>query len=66
MVGWYHRLNGHESEQALGDGEGQGSLPSFSSWGCRESDTTVRLDNNNMGLEKSPGEVNPRIAINKS
>ena len=26
MVGWYHQLNGHESEQALGDGEGQGSL----------------------------------------
>ena len=26
MVGWYHRLNGHESEQTLGDSEGQGSL----------------------------------------
>ena len=26
MVGWHHRLNGHEFEQALGDGEGQGSL----------------------------------------
>ena len=26
MVGWHHRLNGHESEQAPGDGEGQGSL----------------------------------------
>ena len=26
MVGWYHRLNGHESEQTSGDGERQGSL----------------------------------------
>ena len=33
MVGWHHRLNGHEFEQALGDGEGQGSQASCSSWG---------------------------------
>ena len=26
MIGWHHRLNGHESEQTLGDGEGQGSM----------------------------------------
>ena len=26
MVGWHHRLNGHEFEQPLGDGEGHGSL----------------------------------------
>ena len=26
MVGWHHRLNGHEFEQTLGDGDGQGSL----------------------------------------
>ena len=32
MVGWHHRLNGHEFEQALGDGEGQGSLASCSPW----------------------------------
>ena len=49
MVGWHHRLNGHEFEQAPGDGEGQGSLPSCSPWGCKESDTTERLDDNNMG-----------------
>ena len=40
MVGWYHRLNGHEFEQTLGDGEGQGSLECCSWWGGRESDTT--------------------------
>ena len=44
MVGWHHRLNGHEFEQAQGDGEGQGSLPCCSPWGHRESDTTERLN----------------------
>ena len=43
MVGWYHRLNGHESEQVLGVGEGQGSLVCCSPWGCKESDTTEQL-----------------------
>ena len=38
-VGWHHRLNGHEFEQTLGDGEGQGSLVCSSPWGCIESDT---------------------------
>ena len=35
MVGWHHRLNGHEFEQAPGDGEGQGSLTCSSPWGRR-------------------------------
>ena len=35
MVGWHHRLNGHEFEQALGVSDGQGSLVCFSSWGRR-------------------------------
>ena len=38
MVGWHHRLNGHEFEQAPGDGEGQGSLACCSPWG-RQSRT---------------------------
>ena len=41
MVGWHHRLSGHEFEQALGDGEGQGSLACCSPWGLKELDTTV-------------------------
>ena len=45
MFGWHHRLNGHEFEQALGDGEGQGSLKCCSPCGCKESDTTKRLNN---------------------
>ena len=45
MVGWHHRLNGHEFEQALGDGEGQGSLVCCSPWGCKELDTIELLNN---------------------
>ena len=39
MVGWHHWLNGHELEQTLGDGEGQGSLVCCSPRGLKESDT---------------------------
>jgi len=35
MVGWHHRLNGHESEQTLGDSEEEGSLVCYSPWGHR-------------------------------
>ena len=38
MVGWHHQLDAHESEQAPGDSEGQGSLACCSPWGCKESD----------------------------
>ena len=44
MVGWHHRLSGHEFEQTLGDGEGQGSLASCSPWGHKVSDTTEWLN----------------------
>ena len=40
MVGWRHRLYKHEFEQALGVGDGQGSLTCCSHWGHIESDTT--------------------------
>ena len=40
MIGWHHRINGHESEKALGDNEGQRSLACCSAWACKESDTT--------------------------
>ena len=45
MVGWHHRLNGHEFEQAPGDGEGQGSLVCCGPWGRKELDTSERLNN---------------------
>ena len=44
MVGWYRQLNGHEFEQALSVGDGQGGLACCSSWGRKESDTTERLN----------------------
>ena len=44
MVGWYHRLNGHEFEQTPGVGDGQGGLACCSPWGRKESDTTERLN----------------------
>ena len=40
MVGRHHRLNGHEFEQALGDGDGQESLACCSPWGLKVSETT--------------------------
>ena len=49
MVGWHHRLNGHEFEQTAGDSEGQGSLACCSPWGHKELDTTENwiISNNN-------------------
>ena len=47
MVGWHHRLSGHEFEQTLGDSEGQGRLACCSSWGCKGSDTTEQQKKNN-------------------
>ena len=44
MVEWHHQLNGHEFEQALGVGDGQGNLVCCGRWGRKESDTTERLN----------------------
>ena len=44
IVGWHHRFNRHEFEQAPGDGKGQGSLVCCSPWGHKESDTTEGLN----------------------
>ena len=44
MVGWHHRRDGHEFEEALGVGEGQGRLACCSQWGCKELDPTERLN----------------------
>ena len=43
IVGWYHRLSGHEFEETLGVGDGRGSLVCCSPSGCKESDSTERL-----------------------
>ena len=39
MVGWHHRFDRHDCEQALGVGKGQGRLACCSPWGHKESDT---------------------------
>ena len=44
MVGRHHWLNGHEFEEALGIGDGQGNLEFCSSWGLNELDTTEQLN----------------------
>ena len=44
MVGWHHRLNGHEFEETPGVGGGQGGLACCSPWGCKESDMTELLN----------------------
>ena len=56
MVGWHHPLDGHEFEQALEDGEGQGSLVCCSPWGCKELDMTEQLNNNSNKLNTLTGE----------
>ena len=49
MVGWHHQINGHEFEQALGDGEGQGSLVCCSPRGHKELDMTEQLNSSFIG-----------------
>ena len=52
MVGWHHRLDGHEFEQAPGLGDGQGGLACCGPWGCKESDTTEQLNNSKVNKEQ--------------
>ena len=47
IVRWHHWLNGHEFEQTLRDSEGQKSLTCCSSWGCKESDMILKMNNKN-------------------
>ena len=51
MAGWYHRLDGHEFEQALGVGDGQGGLACCSPRGLEESDTTWLLNNSSLSSD---------------
>ena len=54
MVGWHHRLDGHEFEQAPGVGDGQGGLVCCNPWGRKELDTTEQL--NWMSEKRGKGE----------
>ena len=47
MVGWHHRLNGHEFDQVLAIDEGQEILGCYSPWDCKEQNMTEQLNNKN-------------------
>ena len=59
MVGWHHLLNGHEFEQAMGVGDGQGRLACCSPWGHKESVKTERLE----WTELNSTEANTRVVF---
>ena len=54
MVGWHHWLNGHEFGWAQGADDGQGGLACCGSWGCKETDTTERLNWTELNSYFSP------------
>ena len=54
MVGWHHRVNGHEFEQTAGDGRGQRSLTCHSPWGHKEQNTAEQLNNSICFLTAFP------------
>ena len=56
MIVWHHWLDGHEFEQVLGTGDGQGSLVCCSPWGCKESDMTEQLNWTEQHVRKEKTE----------
>ena len=50
MVGWHHRLDAHEFEQAPEVGDGQGGLVCCSPWGCKELDVTEQLKGTELNI----------------
>ena len=66
MVGWHHRLDRHEFEQALGAGEGHGSPACCSPGACKQSDTTEQLSTAHVLAIPKPRSLQSRIEqINK-
>ena len=63
-VGWHHRLDGHEFEQAPGVGNGHGSQACCSPQGCKESDTTEWLNNNDRKCASWISKVLTYLHIN--
>ena len=54
LVGWHHRLDGHEFEQVPQVGDGQGGLVCCSPWSYKESDMTYQEKQQQHGVKKSP------------
>ena len=57
MVGWHHQLDGHESEQIPGDGEGQGGLACCDSWGFKESDILLVIHGDKCKKQSHAGSA---------
>ena len=66
MVGWPHRLNGHEFEQTPGDGEQQGSLVCCSPWGRKGLDTTEQLNDSKDELKIQSPLMQLTLTVNKA
>ena len=64
MVGWHHRLTGHEFEQTQGDSEGQGSLACCNPCGHKELDTTEWLNSNDGNRILLFSSRNKRVSLN--
>ena len=63
MVGWYYWLNGHEFEQAPGDGDGQGSVACYSPWGHKKLDMIERLKNTVILTSKERNRKSKMLSI---
>ena len=64
MVGWHHRLHGHEFEQTPGVTEGQESLACCNPWSLKESDMTEWLNNNNNKWWTQSLRPGARVLVN--
>ena len=62
MVGCHHRLNGHEFAKTPGDSR-QGSLECCSPWGCKELNTTERLNNNSKRIHSRDFPGSPGLGL---
>ena len=66
IVGWHHRLDGHESEQAPGVGDGQWGLAWCGPWGRKESDMTERLTwTEKILIQQTLGNRAPPVLVGK-
>ena len=63
IVGWDHQLNGHEFEQTLGDGEGQGSLEYCSPWYCKVLDMSEGLSNKKVNYRRPEDREQPKVSL---
>ena len=69
MVRWHHPFDGHEFEQTLGVGKGQGSLMCCSPWDCKEPDVTKHAHTQEedwVWREKKQVRLAPQVEVNRS